>query len=342
MEAVAITYQTSDVRGNEIQASGALLIPQGMNNFPLLSIQHGTETKRELVASVSPLNSVEGITGLLTASMGYVTCIPDYPGFGISQSLHPYTHSASLTIAVIDFLRAARTYCENKNILLDNQLFLTGYSEGGYVTLATLKELEENYAQEFTVSATVPMAGPYDLKGTAEFLFQQSEYNYPAYIAYLIYAFDELYQWNRLPEIFNAPYAALIPSLFDGTKTFGEINSQLPAQVSSLIKQDFITRYFNRNEIAFQNTLKENSLLNWTPVAPIHFFHGDADDVSPYQNTLTVIDSLIASGATNIRLTTIAGGTHETASLPSVIGAITWIDSLYNLSKNKGRYTFTR
>lgn len=333
VKTISITYQSTDIQGNAIEVSGALLIPQNAESLPLLSIQHGTETKNDLVASVSPMNSVEGISGLLTASMGYVTCIPDYPGFGVSRKLHPYTHAASLTMAVIDFLRASRSYCEANNISLDAQLYLTGYSEGGYVTLATQKELEQNYADEFTVSASAPMAGPYDLKGTTDFLLKQTTYNYPAYIAYFLHAYNELYDWNRLDEIFNAPYSEAIPSMFDGSMTFGEINAQLPEEVSSLIKQDFITNYFNGNEGVVLSALEENSPLNWTPSAPIHFFHGDADDVSPYQNTLTAIDSLTAHGATDIRLTTIPGGTHETASLPSVVGAISWIDSLYNLEK---------
>ena len=338
VEAISITYQTSDAQGNDIEVSGALLIPQNIDNLPLLSIQHGTETKSDLVASVSPMNSVEGISGLLTASMGYVTCIPDYPGFGVSRRLHPYMHAASLTNAVIDFLRASRLYCEANNISLDDQLYLTGYSEGGYVTLATHKYLEENYVGEFTVTASAPMAGPYDLTGTTEFLFHQSVYNYPAYIAFLSHAYDELYNWNRLDDIFIAPYNTIIPTLFDGSKTFGEINGQLPTEVSSLIKQDFITNFFIGSEEVFLSALEENSPLNWTPSAPIHFFHGDADDVSPYQNTLTAVNSLIANGATDIRLTTIPGGTHATASLPSLLGAISWIDSLHNVSQGSREY----
>ncbi len=60
-----------------------------------MSIQHGTETKRDRVASVSPENSTEGIVGLLSASMGYLTMVPDYPGFGVSTCMHPYLHAES-------------------------------------------------------------------------------------------------------------------------------------------------------------------------------------------------------------------------------------------------------
>lgn len=335
VKVVSITYQTTDFSGQKIKVSGALMVPQNTGHAPILSIQHGTETKSELVASVHPSNSVEGISGLLTASMGYLTCIPDYPGFGVSKSMHPYMHAQALAKSVIDFLKAAQSYCDNHDIALNGQLFLTGYSEGGYVTLATHKEIEQNYATEFNLIASAPMAGPYDLKGTSDFMLQQLKYNYPAYIGYLIYAYNELYHWDKMDDIFIAPYNTVIPTLFDGSKTFAEINGQLPTAVSSLIKQDFITSYFNGQEEEFQSVMEENSLLDWIPSAPIHFFHGDADDVSPYQNSLTAVDSLIANGATNIQLTTIPGGTHNTASLPSLLGAIGWIDGLQTVSQGK-------
>ena len=332
VRAIAIIYQTTDAYGNHIQASGALLIPQDTGSLPVLSLQHGTETKRDRVASVNPTNSVEGVTGLLTASLGYITCIPDYPGFGISLEVHPYMHAGSLANSVIDFLTAAKSYCINNNITLNNQLFLTGYSEGGYSTLAVQKEIEEKYSQQFNITAVAPMAGPYDLKGTSDFLFQQLEYKYPAYIAYLFYAYDTLYQWKRLDEIFQTPYSEKIPALFDGSKTFAEINNQLPTSFHSLLKQNFIENYINGNETALSAALAENSLLNWTPSAPIHFFHGDADDVAPYQNVISAIESFKANGATNIKLTTIPGGTHESSGLPSVFGAVSWFESLRNHS----------
>ena len=327
VEAIAIAYQTTDVQGNNIQASGALFIPQNATNLPLLSIQHGTETKSDRVASVNPLYSVEGVAGLLTASIGYLTCIPDYPGYGISFTLHPYHHAESLTNSVVDFLIAARSYCNNGNISLNNQLFITGYSEGGYVTLALQKEIEENHFQEFDITAAAPMGGPYDLLGTSNQLLQQSSYPWPAYIAFLFYAYDDLYGWNRLDEIFNEPYGKTIPSLFDGSKTFAEINRQLPKSVNSLFAQNFIDDYFTGKEEALRNALKENTLLDWIPLSPIRFFHGDADDVSPYQNALTAVDSLKANGAKDIQLTPIPGGTHATAGLPSVLGAIGWFET---------------
>ena len=147
-------------------------------------------------------------------------------------------------------------------------------------------------------------------------------------LAFFLYSYDNVYQFNILDDIFNVPYNSIIPSLFDGSKTFAEINNQLPDSVLSLLNQDFINKYFSGNEQAFSNALSENSLLDWTPVAPIRFFHGDADDIAPYQYSVQTMNNLIANGASDVSLVTIEGKNHETAGLPAVLGMIEWFNTL--------------
>ena len=325
-DAIRIVYQTVDVNGNPVQASGALMVPGSNLSFPLLSLQHGTESKRNLVASESPLNSVEGIAGLYISSLGYLICIPDYLGFGISTLMHPYCHAQSNAITAIDFIRAARQYCNENGIEYNNQLFLTGYSEGGYVTLALQKEIEQNYAGEINIIAVAPMAGPYDLYGTVRDVFNKSSYIDLGYIGYLFTAYDEIYDWNRLNDIFNSPYGDMMPNLYNGSLTWGQIVNQLPGQFNQLVKTSFRNDFLNGNEPEISSAFQQNTLLNWTPRAPIRFFHGNADQVVPYQNALTTVNNLRNNGGTNISLITIPGGTHETAAADCFIGMILWFD----------------
>lgn len=327
VKALSITYQTTDAQGNNIEASGAFFIPQGIANLPLLSIQHGTETKRDLVASVSPYNSTEGITGLLTASMGYMTIIPDYPGFGVSDEVHPYFHAKSLIPCVIDFIYAGKSYCLEHQIILDGSVFLTGYSEGGYVTLATQKTIEEEFATEIHLAAVAPLGGLYDLVGTFDNIFNDDTYSTPAYVAYFFNAYNKIYNWNRLNDIFNSQYSSIIPELFDGSKSWIEVVNQLPTTFSGLMNPAFITNVVNGNEQSILETIQENTLLDWIPKAPMHFFHGDIDRIAPYINTLTTVDALTENGAANILLTVIPNGTHETAGPSAIFGAIQWFES---------------
>ena len=328
VETISINYYTTDGSGRQIIASGALIIPRGGSSLSLVSIQHGTQMKDDLVASVSPINSTEGIIGLIMASMGYLVAVPDYPGFGVSNIMHSYTHAESLIPCVIDLMRAGRTYSSQHHITLDGKVFLTGYSEGGYASLVTQRKIELEYSQEFNLTAVAPMAGPYDLNGMMQKLFQTGQYNHTAYVAYIITAYNNIYGWNRLNDFFNAPYSSRVQSLFDGSKTFGEVESQLPATFSELMNSNFVNSVNNGSESAFISAMQENTLLDWKPRAPINFFHGDSDDISPYQHALTAVEKLTANGGMNIQLTTITGGNHETSGPTAIVGAIQWFESM--------------
>ena len=172
------------------------------------------------------------------------------------------------------------------------------------------------------------MAGPYDLNGMMQTLFQTGQYNHTAYIAYILTAYNNIYGWDRLNDFFNAPYSSTVQSLFDGSKTFGEVVNQLPPTFSELMNPNFINNVNNGNESAFISAMQENTLLDWKPRAPINFFHGDADDISPYQNSLTAVERLTANGGTNILLTTIPGGNHENSGPIAIVGAIQWFESM--------------
>ena len=86
--------------------------------------------------------------------------------------------------------------------------------------------------------------------------------------------------------------------------------------------------YLNGNESEVVWAIEENTVLNWSPQTPIHFFHGDADVTVPYQNVMTAISKFESNGANNILLTTIPGGNHATSGAAASIGAIQWFENL--------------
>ena len=327
---VQIVYLTIDNTGKLSRASGGLFVPEAAESLPLLGLQHGTEVKRDNVASTSPLSSVEAATGLLTGSMGYVTAVPDYTGFGVSTSMHPYIHAASLSTEVIDYLRAVKSYCTDNNVSLNDQLFLAGYSEGGYVTLAAQKEIEQNYSAEFQITASAPMAGPYDVAGTIMDGFRKLTYPEPAYVAYLLTAYDNIYGWNRLDDIFSAPYSSQVTGLFDGSKTWGEVINQLPDTVDDLLRQEFIDAYLNGSEAEIQAAFEDNTLLDWSPASPICFIHGTADNIVPFKNAQTAYDNLSALSSADMKLVPVEGGTHETSGVPAILLMLEYFEGYRN------------
>jgi len=324
-EAYRIHYMTPNKNNELVKASGVLFIPQGVEEIDLVSVQHGSALKRTNTGSVNPVYAIDGI---LFSMSGYMAAAPDYLGLGVSEEMHPYLHAELTASAVVDMLRAARIYaCEN-DLMLSDQLFLAGYSEGGYATLATQMIMEEEHTDEFQLAGVAPMSGPYDLLGSTRSFLQRESYDIPAFLSYVVVAYDDVYAWGRLDEVFNSPYAGMMPGLFDGSQSLGDVNDQLPKTINELFKSSFIDGFLTGGEPDIQQALEENTLLGWGPVAPVRFYHGTADSTVPIENTYTAYESLRDNGGVSVDMVTLLGADHVGGFLPSMILAETWFDSL--------------
>jgi pimeloyl-ACP methyl ester carboxylesterase len=256
--------------------------------------------------------------------VGFVGIIPDFLGFGASkQMLHPYYIEEATASAVLDNIRAGRELALVNGLALNNKLFLAGYSEGGYATLATHKAIEEKGYNELNLVASFPASGGYDVKGMQEYFFGLETYHEPFYLAYVAQAYKNFYDWpENAGLLFNEPYASRIPSLFDGSKGGGEINAQLSDDVSLLLNPSILTGIDTDNQFIFlRNAFVENSLTDWSPSVPVYMYHGTDDITVPYENSVRTYDRLIANGTStaNLSLTPLHFSNHNTGITPYII-----------------------
>jgi len=325
VDAYSVSYMTLNKNEELTRVSGVMFIPRDIDTLDLISVQHGTVIKRDQVGSVTPWYSLDG---LIVAMNGYLVIAPDYLGLGDSQILHPFLHAKLSANPVIDFIRATRVYaCENEIILSDN-LFLVGYSEGGFVSLATQKIIEAEYSDEIQLTGVAPMAGPHDLSWSTHDLLNRHTYNNPAYLAYIVVAYNDIYEWNRISEIFQEPYASLIPGLYDGNHEGSEINNQLTNAVDQLFLPEFRTSFLAGEEAQIESTLVENSALGWGPIAPVRLIHGTSDSTVLYENSVNAYNSLRDNGGVSVDLIALPGTDHESAAFLAYFLAIEWFDSL--------------
>lgn len=324
VDAYQVTYLTTDKNDELVTVSGIMFIPSGIDTLDLLSVQHGTVIKRDYVGSMTPAYSLDG---LIVAMNGYFVVVPDYLGLGESQIIHPYLHAKLSANPVVDMIRAARVFaCENE-LILSELLFLVGYSEGGFVTLASQKIIETEYADEMQLTAVAPMAGPHDLSWTTHNILSRETYSIPAFLAYLVVAYNDIYQWDRISDIFQEPFASLIPELYDGTHDGSEINSQLTTELDQLFTPEFRDAYLAGEEILIDSLLMENSPLNWGPIAPVRLIHGDADSTVLLENSLRAYNSLRENGGVSVDFITLPGFDHGSAAFLAYYLAIEWFDS---------------
>ena len=316
-----ITYETLYKESN-IVASGMAYIPLGDGEeFSYLTFAHGTIAANNEAPSELSMVDIQTFLFAAMASTGLITVVPDLIGFGSSKEImHPYYVEETSALAVIDGLRAVRELLKQEEINSDEELYLSGYSGGGYVTMATHKYIEDYDLEYFDLKASFPAAGGYDMKGVRDFFFDQEVYETPYFMAYIAESYRTYYDIDTslAQQIFNEPYAQRIINIFDGLSDGSQINSQLNDTVAVLIAPGFLSEPDNEKYSEISQLFEQNSLLSWIPEIPMYLFHGDADITVPYQNTIDTYDAFLASGTSSeiITLTTFEGADHYTGFVP--------------------------
>ncbi len=312
--------------------SGLVCIPQSPTQaFPILSYQHGTTSLDQEAPSITGLsfsNTEVLLIGLVSSPSGFIAIFPDYEGLGNPEKFHPYIIADSYTIAVVNMLRAVKdlsNQLQGENTFQYNeQLFLLGYSEGGYATLAAQRGIELNHNDEFIITASLPMAGPYDLSGTmVEYFLSSPFYSSPYYVPYVLTSHLWYYQGLDINfhDYFEPFWADTLPSLYDGTHSGSEINAMLPDDVLDILSDDVLDEFINNEDHFFRQTLEQNTLLNWTPQTNTFLFHGLGDDIIPYQNSQIAYDVFQSNGAPNVNLELLPEefGGHSTVAFPCLL-----------------------
>ncbi len=316
-----------------VQASGAIIVPQVDCPLPLANYQHGTQSKRS--SAPSSLNGGQIEVAMIFASTGYVVTVPDYLGLGDSDPkviIHPYIHAFSQAHTSINILRASREIAADQGVTLNDQLFLFGYSQGGFGTAALHKEIEENYSDEFQITASAPMSGPYDLKEAQVDLIASDEpYPTPGYLPFIFLAYQSIYgnlYEESISEVLKAPYDSLVPALFySGEYSIGYINGQVPDVPKTMVKDSVIDDFMTNADHPLRLDLNDNHLLDWAPEAPIKLYYCKGDEQVSYLNSENAYDSWTANGAPSVEKQDFGNLKHNDCALFCFLDARLYFNS---------------
>ena len=326
-----VVYETINPLGGRTTASGGLYLPQQTGrNWPLVSFSHGTVTQTNDVPSVSL--TLDAFAGVAFASAGYASVVADLLGLGSSPGLHPYLHARSQATASVDMLRAARDFCTSHSIGLNGQVFLAGYSEGGHTEMALQRELERYHTNEFAVTASAPMAGPFDMSGVElnDMLSPRCPPN-PYYAAYVLAAYQSVYSLApSWADLLVPPYDTTIPPLFNGNTSSSNINSALPGcDISRILVPAVLSSLTNDPGSPLYQALRDNDLYRWKPVAPMRLYHCSGDQDVLRANSQVAYSNFVAQGASQVQLIDpMPGGDHSACVIPALTAAKAWFDTL--------------
>ncbi len=305
-------------RGNKpIVATGLIAVPDiAGTSFPLVSYQHGTVYEKTQVPSF-PDQSPE--TQLMLAQFGgqgYIVIGADYFGMGSSKEPEGYMVKASHQQATYDMLIASRAVLAHMK-LESPKLFIAGWSQGGFVTMAFLEKLE---AAGVKVDAAATASAPVDifvaLNGFLNFprkidadwmnsLFILSSFSFENY-----YGVPGLARSLIADEYYDVARKAYLREPFKP--------ADVPTDLRKLLKPDYFNpQYFA--DSAYGKLVARTTAYRWIIKSPTRNYYGETDEAistglgqlaAAYQHAIgngNIQVQAVSTGATSHR------GTYATA-----------------------------
>lgn len=340
--------------------SGLVVVPSSPlfsrpHNLPMISLQHPTQVLRSQSPSLVPWAEDEELTvpyAMMLAARGFIVLIPDYPGLGTNIEVHPYCHQ-SLGKVVAAMIAAATTGSQpwSARAVWDGRLFLVGFSEGGYATLAAAREIKATHPS-WNLQGVAALDGPYDLSGTMRnlMLTANASFSAPYFLPYVVAGYADAYPLEASLK-FNAAVLAmpvgspslplnekLYPLLF-GANTAEEINgvmSEVPAYAgpASILTAPYLADLGNPASRIYLKLEENDAYRGWTPAAAtqVLFYHNLDDDLVPFGN-FTAAQAAWGT-PTNLTYQTATddipglGSIHAGTLVPAYIYAAQWLNGI--------------
>ena len=224
--------------------SGALMVPTGAapqcsGPRPIVLYAHGTTTDSayniaNIADTSNSANSEAALIAAVFAAQGYIVVAPNYAGYDISNlGYHPYLNGVQNAEDMMDALTAGRTALLSTftpSTTDNGKLYVTGYSEGGYVAMATVKAMQ---AGGETVTASAPSSGPYALEAFGDAIFfGQVNIGSTVFAPLTSTSYQKAYGnvYTQTSDLYSSTYATgidtLLPNAISITSLF--LNGKLP------------------------------------------------------------------------------------------------------------------
>lgn len=234
-----VRYNTLGSAGESTEASTAIMLPSGSDPAcsgprPVLLYAHGTSPLKSY--DMSKLEGTEArLIAAIFAAQGYIVVAPNYAGYaGSSLGYHAYLDAEQQSADMVDGLRAARNAFSLIKANPSARLYVTGYSQGGFVAMATQRAMQTRHAAEFNVAASAGLSGPYALLKFGDAIFGGTPtLGSTAFLPMLVNAAQRANAgiYANASEMYELAYAAGIDNLLPGTVGLGDLARQgkLPA-----------------------------------------------------------------------------------------------------------------
>jgi pimeloyl-ACP methyl ester carboxylesterase len=310
-------------------ATGLLAIPDtGASTYPMLSYQHGTVYGKQQVPSFPDQSPETQLAVAQFAGQGYIVIGADYFGLGISKEPEGYMVKASHQQATYDMLMAARAVLAHMRIS-SSKLFLAGWSQGGFVTMAFLEKLE---AAGVPVDATATASAPVDvfvaLSGFLDFPRKNDADWVPTLFILSAFSYENYYSVPGLA------HALLKDEYYDLCRRAYERlpfdPSQIPTDLHKLIRKEYFDSQYFANSAFGRLVTEKGQSYRWVIKTPVRNYYGESDEAISLGLGRLAMTYQRAMGDGNPQVEAISTGktSHRGTYATAVPQWKAWFDSL--------------
>lgn len=277
-----------------------------------------------LAAQVDLISDVEFLLleGFLLS--GYIVSSPDYEGADAA-----FGAGRLAGTAVLDSMRAVKNFKSTLGFSTSAPKIVGyGYS-GGSIASGWAAQLHPTYAPELAISGWAAGGVVANLTGTALFI------DNTAFSGFLPAAVDGL---NK-PSSYAAQIGSVIKEIITpyGQSVLDFANQNCILDLFNFFEQSLLStkiqslgdRLYYQPQIASVLALQTMGVnKNETPIAPVYVFHASEDEIIPYANATTLVDSWCSNGA-SVDFVTYAAGGHFTTELLGFVGAFRFLEQAF-------------
>lgn len=312
-----ISY-TSVFLDEMVTLSGLIIVPDKDGPIRHLQYHHGTLLPYPYVNGEGSLDAPSlysggypqtkeahyetRLFGNYLGSAGFLVSLPDYIGYGISDSYeHPYSVNDRLAEQSVDMIMATRSFAKKLKLEVTDGLYLSGWSEGAAASLATQKLIENGSTGVDDSSNNISIAANFALAG-----FYNTELYSKVFVN--LFPLDHSDWGGDLDVLLWTLYA--INAYTDDQPLDTSAFLKIPANNQLDILKNRVTsspaeifRYFISQRGALLSKFAKNDLsAGWAPRARLYIHHGTADDIVyyPFNAELTAENLYDEGGLTTL------------------------------------------
>ncbi|MBL6647188.1 MAG: hypothetical protein ISP68_04450 [Flavobacteriaceae bacterium] len=222
------------------------------------------------------------------SGLKYIVSAPDYLGYQKSSNIpHPYEHGESLATASYDMLVAVKEFLEQEAVLYSDELFLTGFSEGGYASMALHEYIENN--TETIVTGSIVAGGAYNKTQFSKEIMEKNEtLDHIAYYLWVLHSYNLVYN-------LNLPFSFFITE-DNIAEIIANINNLSGADIDknpqNLFTEEFRNLILTDADHPFVDAIRDNNRFDWEPKGFVRIYHGSEDAFVFPSNAITSYEAI--------------------------------------------------